>query len=340
MPEGTSARVRSTLHAALFVPMLWRMNRPNLVRRALSPAVAAALSLTTLLYVSAASAGTARIHDRTSLLSAADRGQIEAAARREPFDVDVITTNDYADQAAFSRYIGSQVNAPNEVVIGIDSVHHHTQVHFGTGSHVAQGEWANIERAGNSDFHDGHWGAGVAAIADSAASAVSRGTSSGSTPVSSDGGSGWGILGLLFVVGIPILGILLIVMVIRRFTSGVRSGYGPGYGGPGYGGPGYGGPGYGGGGYPGGGMGPVGGGLIGAGLGGIAGYELGKAAGEREEQRNDGGGVFGGDSGDSGGGGNFDAGGGGSDFGGGDSGGGGGDFGGGGGDSGGGGSDW
>ena len=321
-----------------------------------------ALAFVAFFHPASAFAGSLQVRDTASVLSSDDRSQIESAVGRYPFDVRVLTSTTYADQAGFSRYVGSQVNAPNEVVVGIDPVHHHTQVHFGTGSRIAQSDWVAIERAGNSQFHDSRWAAGVIAILDQASIAAGSGASSSpSGSSSSSGGHGWaigGVLMLLFVIAIPVIIIIAIVSVIRRFTGGSS---GPSYGGPGYGGngPGYGGggpgynggPGYGGGGPGyggGGGMGPVGGGLIGAGLGGVAGYELGKMEGERENRHESGGGGFfdsGSSNNDSGGSSNYDAGGGGSSWdsggGGGDSGGGGDDSGGGGGDSGGGGgSDW
>jgi hypothetical protein len=71
------------------------------------------------------------VRDSATALSAADRSQIESAVARYPFDVHVLTSTQYADQTAFSRYVHGQVNEPNVVVVGIDPVHHHTQVHFG-----------------------------------------------------------------------------------------------------------------------------------------------------------------------------------------------------------------
>jgi hypothetical protein len=131
----------------------------------------------------------------------------------------------------------------------------------------------------------------------------------------------FGILPRLMLVA---LGIGVLALLLRR-----RSAYGnAGYGGYGYGPyPGD---------YPGqpprGGLGPLGGGMIGAGLGGLAGYELGKMEGEREQRELDRSGPDrelndpsqGFDAG--GGGSSWDAGGGGGDFGGGDGGGGGSDF--------------
>ncbi len=281
------------------------------------------------------------MRDTAAILTVADRTQLEAAAARAPFDVRVLTSSAYADQAGFSRYVGGQVNEANEVVVGVDPVHHHTQVHFGTGSRIAPSEWTAIERAGNGAFRDARWAPGIVAILDQATTAVGTGPTTAAPASSGSGLAIGGIVVLLLVIAVPVLLILAVVAFIRRATRGSLGG--PGYAGPGYGGPGYGGPGPGyGGGYGQGGMGPVGGGLIGAGLGGVAGYELGKMEGEREAGRGEGGGGGFFDSGSStndSGGSSFDAGGGGSSW---DSGGGGGDSGGGGGgdSGGGGGSDW
>ena len=309
------------------------------------------LALAVLLQVSLASAGALQVRDTASLLSSSDRSQIEAVVARYPFDVRVLTTSAYTDQPSFSRYIGSQVSEPNQIVIGLDPVHRHTQVHFGTGTRISRSEWDTIEKAGNTAFRDGRWAAGVTSILDQAGIAVGTGSATQAPASSTSSSSGWGIGGIILVlviIAVPILIIMGIVAAIRGAARRTMGYGGPGYGGGGggYGGPGYS-PGYGPGYGPqgGGGMGPLGGGLIGAGLGGVAGYELGKMEGERERNDPYGGGGGGGyDSGSSndGGGGSYDAGGGGSSWDSGGGGSGGGDSGGGGGDSGGGGggSDW
>ncbi len=295
------------------------------------------LVLAALLTTGSAFAGSLQVHDSAGLLTGSDRRAIESAAARCPFDVRVLTSTDYADQGAFSRYVGAQVSEPNMIVVGVDPAHHHTQVHFGTGTRVAESQWSNIERAGNVDFRSARWAPGVAAILDAASGAA---TDMASVPArrSPGSGGGWPIgVVLLLVLGV----VVAVGLAIRRAMSSGGPSYGPGPGGyggygPGYpgGGQGYApGPGYGGGG----GIGAVGGGLIGAGVGGLAGYELGKLEGENEERERerprrdeyvDPGASEGGDDG------SFDAGGGGSswdDGGGGDTGGGG---------DGGGGSDW
>jgi len=321
-----------------------------LLTRFLAPVLAVGL----LAVAADANAGSLVMRDEAQIFTPADTTQLRAVVATAPFDARLVTTTSYADQPGFSRFVGTLVSEPNMVVIGIDPQHHRVQVHFGTGSHIPQADWPAIERAGNDAFKRSAWEEGGADIFRAASTAVTRGGGAATTPVTSpaapaadSGGSFLGVgLVIMLVVGVILAAVLF--AVFRR-----RS---PGYGSVGYGGgapypggyPGGGGPYYGPGGTRGA-MGPLGGGIIGAGLGGVAGYELGKMEGEREQRGYDQGGFGGGGGGSTDNGGNYDAGGGGSSFddsgssggGGSDFGGGGGDFGGGGGgDSGGGGSDF
>jgi hypothetical protein len=316
-----------------------------LLRRWLAPVLAVGL----LAVAADADAGTLTLRDEAQIFTPADTAQLRSIVTTAPFDARLVTTTNYADQAGFSRFVGMLVSEPNMVVVGIDPQHHHVQVHFGTGSHIPEADWPAIERAGNDAFKRSAWEEGGADIFRAASSAVTTGGSRVTTPVTSPsdqaGGSFLGV-GLLIMLVVGVLLAVVLVAVFRRRSS-------PGYGSVPYGGgapfPGGGGPYYGPGGTRGA-MGPLGGGLIGAGLGGLAGYELGKMEGEREQRGFDGGGFDAGSGGSSpAGNGSFDAGGGGSSWddsgssggGGSDFGGGGGDFGGGGGgDSGGGGSDF
>lgn len=286
--------------------------------RFLAPAFAAAL-----LAVSVdASAGQLQLRDEAHLFGSADTAQLKALVAQAPFDTRVVTTTNYTDQAAFSRYVGTLVSEPDMVVVGLDPDHHHVQVHFGTGSRIPHAAWSSIEHAGNDAFRQGAWEQGSEAIVRSAmSSATSGGTVSSpgaGAPAAQQGTSFMGPLLLLLLIA-GVIGAVVWFARRRSMGPGVAPYGGDPYAGTGtpYGGaPGpYGGPGpyYGPGVAPQGGMGPVGGGLIGAGLGGLAGYELGKMEGEREEQRRDEP-LVGGreDVGNTGG--SFDAGGGGSDW--------------------------
>ena len=232
-----------------------------------------------------AQAGGLRVRDDAHVLTADDASRLRAVLAAAPFDGSLAVTNVYPDAEELSHFAHSLVNEPNMVAVAVDPQHRHVQVHFGTGSRVPRGEWAGIERAGTDDFRRGDWEGGAAAIFRAAANAAAASGAGEAVPVAPEQARpsffGPGLLFLLLAGGIAV-----------AYFAWRRSTYGGGYGGPTYGPPGgpYGGPGYPPG-YPGGapqgGMGPLGGGLIGAGLGGLAGYELGKLEGEREERDRD-----------------------------------------------------
>jgi hypothetical protein len=321
----TAARLRLRLRLRL-----------RIANRVPSLLLAALLLLGTALVAGRASAGTLQIRDEARLLAGDDAARLRATLADAPFDGRLVFTSSYPDAQELSRYVASLMSEPDMVVVGVDPQHHHVQVHFGTGSRIPSSAWPAIERAGNDAFRRGDWESGAAAIFREASRSVAAGGTyaPGERATPAPSGPGFVLLVVVAVVGIG----LVAAFLLRRRGVSSYPGAGPSYGPPYGGGPVYPGGGYGyGGAPPQGGMGPIGGGLIGAGLGGLAGYELGKLEGEREERdREDrSGGVFGGD--DDRGGGDFDAGGGGSDW---DDGGGGGGFDGGGGDGGGGGSDF
>lgn len=274
-------------------------------------------------------AGTLQIRDEAHVLAPGDAQRLRAQVQAAPFDARLVFTTDYAEADDLSRFAGSLIDEPNAVAVAIDPRHRHVEVHFGRGSGIARTEWAAIETAGNGDFRDGHWAGGAGSIFRTASQSVTDAPVSSAQPRPATPGFGSGLLWILLIGG----GIAALALFARR-----RSGYGmvngPGY--PGYGGGPYAGGPYGG--APPGGLGPLGGGAIGAGLGGLAGYEIGKLEGEREERdRDERGSNRGFDDGrDGGSDGGFDAGGGGSSW----DGGGGGDDGGGGGGGDGGGSDF
>jgi hypothetical protein len=256
-------------------------------------------------------AGTLQVRDEAHVLASGDADRLRSQVASAPFDARLVFTSDYAEAEDLSRFVGSLIDTPNAIAVGIDPRHRHVQVHFGRGSGIARSEWPAIETAGNGEFRSGDWAGGAAAIFRTASQSVTGAPSSSVRPAPSSPGLGSAFVWILLIGG----GIAALALFARS-----RSGYGVPPGGPGYGG-GYGGGQYGGpyGGAPGG-MGPVGGGVIGAGLGGLAGYEIGKLEGEREERdRGERDRGFDDDRSSDGG---FDAGGGGSSWDGGDSGGG------------------
>jgi uncharacterized membrane protein YgcG len=288
-------------------------------------------SAAALAFPAPALAGTLEIRDESHVLTPDAAGRLRSTVASEPFDARLAFTSEYADAQDFSRYVGSLIHKPDMIAVGIDPKHRHVEVHFGTGSGIARGEWSTIERAGNEAFHGGDWEAGATAIFKTAARSVSgvaeaplTGREPGTSAAQRPGVGSGAVLVLIALVVVGVIGLLTFLgrrRAVGDYGAGYGSGYGSGYG-PGYGPGPYGAP------PPQGGMGPLGGGLIGAGLGGLAGYELGKMEGEREERMREGERVI-----DEGAGApddNFDAGGGGSSW---DDDGGGGGFDGGGGDS-------
>ncbi len=307
-----------------------------------------------LLLALPASAGALHTTDDAGVFTPAQLATVRSKAQGYDFDVRVITTSSYTSKSDLGNYVHRFVTEPNLVVIGLDPVHHHFSVHFGTGTRIADSEFKTIESAGVASFKDADWAGGVVAILDRAEQSVGTGGGrrappGASEPVSgavtdgetSHSSGGFGLFGILAVVAV--VGGLFWLVARRRGSSPPPMG-GGGYGGPPIGGAGYGGPPMGGGGYGGGPMGggyggPMGGGggsgiggnIVSAGVGGLVGYELGKEMGERRERRYDDegehrGGFFGGGrrddddgrqgnaGGDSGQAGNYDAGGASGDF--------------------------
>lgn len=260
----------------------------TILPRARAWVLAFALGTSALAVAPTAHAGTLRVADETHQLGPSQLQEISGVVARAPFDGRLVVTTEYADAQDLARYVHTLVTSPSLVVVGLDPLHRHVQVRFGVESGVPRAQWADVERAGNDAFHRGDWAGGASAIFETAArSAAASPLANQDEPARqlapAERPSMFGSTFLvLAVLGVVVAGLYF----ISRRRDG-RGGYPDGYGPPGGYGPGptgYG-PsgGYYGGGYapPAGGMGPLGGGLLGAGLGGLAGYELGKAAGER-----------------------------------------------------------
>ena len=262
------------------MPTLWGV-KPYIHARAL---VLAVVTLVSSLALSApAFAGTLQLRDEQHVLAAADSAKLRSAVGDAPFDARIVFTSDYADAQDLGRFVGSLVDEPNMIAVGVDPTHRHVQVHFGRGAGIARAEWSAIETAGNGEFKTGHWADGAGEIV----RAASRSSTGVAAPAGATGRAAPGLGSVLLTVLLVGGGVVFLAMIARRFMSPPGGAPGYGYGGPGDprygGGPGY--PGqYGAGPYygPQGGIGPLGAGAIGAGLGGLAGYELGKLEGERE----------------------------------------------------------
>jgi hypothetical protein len=173
-------------------------------RRLLAPILAVGL-------VSAAgdaNVGGLVLRDEAQILTPADAAQLKAVVAQAPFDARLVTTTNYADEAGFSRFVGTLVSEPNMVVVGIDPQHHHVEVHFGTASPIPEADRPAIERAGDDAFERRAWEEGGVDIFRAATTAVShRGRSA--TPVA---------LVILLAVGVLLAAVLF--AVLRRRSAG------------------------------------------------------------------------------------------------------------------------
>jgi hypothetical protein len=268
------------------------MSTPIERHRAVLRRVAAAVALAVaVLFALPASAGALHTTDDAGALTPAQVAAVRSRAQGCDFDVRLIVSSSYASKSDLGAYVHRFVTEPNLVVIGLDPVHRHVSVHFGTGTRIADSEFKAIESAGVASFKDSDWSGGVVAILDRAEKAV--GTTGGGQrapagsvePSSGDGHLSWTVIACI-VGGLG----LVVWLVARRRSSGSPPG---GYGGPPIGG--YGGPPIGGGGYGGPPVGPsyggggsgIGGNIASAGLGGLVGYEIGKEVGEGHHRRDE-----------------------------------------------------
>jgi hypothetical protein len=278
-------------------------------RRTLLLPLLAALFLAAATIVRPAIAGTLHVRDAAHVLSPDAVAQLRSVVASAPFDGRLVFTSEFSGAEELDRYTSS-ITEPAMVVVAVDPLHHQVRVHFGTRSRIAQSSYGAIERAGNDAFRHADWEGGAAAIFRAAAKSVGveEGAPVGGTPPVASGSSFFSP-GLFLVL---VVGAVAVAIYFARRRAAYDAPYGPIAPSPGYGPGPFTGPGYTAGPTQGG-LGPVGGGLIGAGLGGLAGYELGKLEGEREERGRDrAADVM--DTGDDRGGGNADAGGGGSSW--------------------------
>ena len=240
-----------------------------------------------VLFALPASAGALHTTDDAGVLTPSQLAAVRSRAQGCDFDVRVITTSSYASKSDLGNYVHRFVTEPNLVVIGLDPVHRHVSVHFGTGTRIADSEFKAIESAGVASFKDGDWAGGVDAILDRAEKAVGTGggrraPAGGTAAPASESGGGLGLFGIVAIVGV--LG-LVVWLVARRRSSGPVGGYGPPMGGGppmrgGYGMPPTG-PQYGGGS-------GMGGNIVSAGLGGLVGFtRSARRSGEGHHRRDD-----------------------------------------------------
>ncbi|SRR5579883_96252 len=262
-------------------------------------------------------ASTVHVYDQAGVLNAS---QVQSAAQSLPYPMDIYTTNTYnGNSSSFIQQTRSHITSANLIVMAIDTRHHYLAIEGGSSVPLSNSQYSSAVNAFTSNYNSGGYtGATIAAINSLRSSLGASSSSSSGTSASSGGGWNFG-LGTLCCVGLLILAAIALFSVFRRRRRGFfgqpqppmggpyQQGYPPNYYGPGY--------------NQGSGINPWVAGGLGAAAGGLAGYELGKQAGEREGQGGNPGneGNFGGGAAGSFGNDDFGGGGAGGDFGGNDS---------------------
>ena len=308
--------------------------KPSLARQFGKGLLATGIACCLMLLLTVATfASTVHVYDQAGVLNAS---QVQSAAQSLPDPMDIYTTSNYnGNSSSFVQQTRTHITSSNLIVMAIDTTHHYLAIEGGSSVRLSNSQYNDAISSFKSNFNNGDYtGATVAAINSlrSALGSSSSSSSSSGLPASS-GGFNFGF-GTLCCVGLLILAAIALFGIFRRRGRGgfpgrpqppmggpYQQGYPPNYYGPGY--------------NQGQGMNPWVAGGLGAAAGGLAGYELGKQAGENQQgqggnfgnEGNFGGGAagsfgndndFGGGGGGSfGGGGDFGGGGGGGDFGGG-----------------------
>ncbi len=279
--------------------------RPVRSLRRLRPLLALLL-VGLLFFMGAASAlaDTVYISDQAGVL---DDARIQSEGANLAYPLAIYTTNSFSgSQTDFEARTQSHVTSSRLIVIAIDTVHHWFYIKAGSQVPLSNSAAEDAYSAFKSNYNNGDYtGATLAAIRSlegSLSGSSVPGVSSGAGGLLSSG------LGLLCCIGLLVLIVGGIIFAVTRRRAGQPWGWGargvpyqepmppPGSYPPGAYPPGY---------YPpgqGGGMNPWAAGGLGALGGGLVGYELGRMAGEHENQQQGGplidpGGDFGGGAG-------------------------------------------
>lgn len=173
--------------------------------------------------------GSVSIQDNLHVLTSGDVANIQRAASNSTLDVTVIIDRlDSRDQ--LDQRTHAAITRPTTIAIGIDPDHRYTRTNFGTGTGIAQGEYASISTSGNMDFKAARWGDGVVSIIQRAQSSarvaapapvgprsapvsprVAYTAAPPPPPVEADHGIGfWGILFWMTIAGLVGFGLYLL----------------------------------------------------------------------------------------------------------------------------------
>jgi len=102
------------------------------------------------------------VHDNAGVIPSNQKDALISSGSRWPFDLHVLT-GVYPTPAALNNAVHRCVTGPNVVCIGLDPVHHKTNVHVGTATGINVDD--SVSSAGNSYFRNGDFRDGIEAIA-------------------------------------------------------------------------------------------------------------------------------------------------------------------------------
>lgn len=113
-------------------------------------------------------AGTVQIRDEEGVLSEADKQTLDRAGQSVPFDTFFVTTH----VRDLDTFVVQQISEPNQVAIGLDTVHRKVRIKIGRGLIAGPGVLDASARRGNGAMKQGRWGDGLAVILQAVGEAV------------------------------------------------------------------------------------------------------------------------------------------------------------------------
>ncbi|MEI7557237.1 hypothetical protein [Candidatus Chlorohelix sp.] len=157
-------------------------------------------------------AGVLTFEDPLNLFSTADRATLTAQVKSLPFDVYIVTSNQYSNKTSFKSYVVGKTGATKTLTIGISNRTDATTplrtvlVDPGSAMGITATESANIEEAAAVVLraNSGQWTAAVTAALNTAKNASSMSTGAGS------------MVGFVIFGGIILVIVFLVIAARRR----------------------------------------------------------------------------------------------------------------------------
>jgi uncharacterized membrane protein YgcG len=116
-----------------------------------------------IMLISGAARARVAVHDSAGIIPQSQQDALIAEGSRWPFDLHVLT-GAFPSPAALDTAVHRCITAPNVVCIGIDPVHHKTNIHVGTATGIPASDGL-LSSVGNSYFKDKDYQGGIEAIA-------------------------------------------------------------------------------------------------------------------------------------------------------------------------------